>query len=100
MLAREIRPAGDCLGRVGPDRWVTVNPTTDEGAPMKLSTRNQLAGKVTDVKLGTIMSEITVDVGGQTITAAITRASTDELALASGDDVTVLIKATEVMLGK
>ena len=67
---------------------------------MKLSTRNQLAGKVTDVKLGTIMSEITVDVGGQTITAAITRASTEELALAPGDDVTVLIKATEVMLGK
>ena len=67
---------------------------------MKLSTRNQLAGKVTDVKLGTIMSEITVDVGGQTITAAITRSSTEELALAAGDDVTVLIKATEVMLGK
>lgn len=67
---------------------------------MKLSTRNQLAGKVTEVKLGTIMSEITVDVGGQTITAAITRASAEELALAAGDDVTVLIKATEVMLGK
>jgi molybdopterin-binding protein len=55
---------------------------------------------VTDVKLGTIMSEITVDVGGQTITAAITRASAEELELAAGDDVTVLIKATEVMLGK
>jgi molybdopterin-binding protein len=67
---------------------------------MKLSMRNQLAGKVTDVKLGTIMSEITVDVGGQTITAAITRASAEELELAAGDDVTVLIKATEVMLGK
>ncbi len=67
---------------------------------MKLSTRNQLAGKVTEVKLGTIMSEITVDVGGQNITAAITRASAEELALAIGDDVTVLIKATEVMLGK
>ena len=67
---------------------------------MKLSTRNQLAGKVTDVRLGTIMSEITVDVGGQTITAAITRASAEELELAAGDDVTVLIKATEVMLGK
>ncbi len=39
---------------------------------MKLSTRNQLAGKVKEVKLGTIMSEITVDIGGQTITAAIT----------------------------
>ena len=67
---------------------------------MKLSTRNQLAGKVTDVKLGTIMSEITVDVGGQTIVAAITRGSAESLELAPGDDVTVLIKATEVMLGK
>ena len=67
---------------------------------MKLSTRNQLAGKVTDVKLGTIMSEITVDVGGQSIVAAITRGSAEQLELAPGDDVTVLIKATEVMLGK
>jgi molybdopterin-binding protein len=70
------------------------------GPAMKLSTRNQLAGKVTAVKLGTIMSEITVDVGGQTITAAITSASAEELELTAGDNVTVLIKATEVMLGK
>ena len=48
---------------------------------MKLSTRNQLAGKVKDVKLGTIMSEITVDIGGQVIVAAITRGSTEELEL-------------------
>jgi molybdopterin-binding protein len=67
---------------------------------MKLSTRNQLAGKVTEVKLGTIMSEITVDVGGQTVVAAITRGSVEALELAVGDNVTVLIKATEVMLGK
>jgi molybdopterin-binding protein len=67
---------------------------------MKLSTRNQLAGKVTDVRLGTIMSEITVDIGGQTVVAAITRGSTEHLELATGDDVVVLIKATEVMLGK
>ena len=67
---------------------------------MQLSTRNQLAGTVTNVKLGTIMSEITVDVGGQTVAAAITRASAEELQLAEGDNVTVLIKATEVMLGK
>jgi len=67
---------------------------------MKLSTRNQLSGTVTGVKLGTIMSEVTVDVGGQTIVAAITRAGTEELELAEGDEVTVLIKATEVMLGK
>jgi molybdopterin-binding protein len=68
---------------------------------MELSTRNQLPGKVTDVKLGTIMSEITVELqGGQTVVAAITRGSAEHLSLVPGDAVTVLIKATEVMLGK
>jgi molybdopterin-binding protein len=67
---------------------------------MELSTRNQLPGKVTAVKLGGIMAEITVDIGGQSIVAAITRESAEHLELAAGDDVTVLVKATEVMLGK
>lgn len=67
---------------------------------MKLSTRNQLPGKVTNVKLGEVMSEIAVDIGGQTIVAAITRESAEHLELAEGDDVIVLVKATEVMLGK
>jgi molybdopterin-binding protein len=67
---------------------------------MKLSTRNQLKGAVTAVSLGGIMAEVTVDIGGQQIVAAITRGSAEELALAEGDAVTVLIKATEVMLGK
>ena len=67
---------------------------------MKLSTRNQLSGTVTAVNLGTIMSEVTVDIGGHTVVAAITRASADELELTEGDQVTVLIKATEVILGK
>lgn len=68
---------------------------------MKLSTRNQLTGKVTEVKLGGIMAEVTVDIGDdRTIVAAITRGSAEQLELAAGDDVTVLIKATEVMLGK
>lgn len=67
---------------------------------MKLSTRNLLPGTVTDVQLGGIMAEVTVDVGGQTIVAAITRSSAEHLELKKGDQVTVLIKATEVMLGK
>jgi molybdopterin-binding protein len=46
------------------------------------------------------MSEISVDVGGQTIVAAITRGSAEHLELAAGDEVTVLIKATDIMLGK
>ena len=67
---------------------------------MKLSTRNQINGRVTEVKLGGIMAEITVDIGGQELVAAITRESAENLELAAGDTVTVLIKATEVMLGK
>ena len=67
---------------------------------MELSTRNQIPGRVTAVKLGGIMAEITVDIGGQSIVAAITRESAEHLELAAGDDVTVLVKATEVMLGK
>jgi molybdopterin-binding protein len=67
---------------------------------MELSTRNQLKGTVKSVKSGTIMAEVVVDVGGQEIVAAITRGSVEHLSLSEGDAVTVLIKATEVMLGK
>jgi len=67
---------------------------------VKLSTRNQLPGRVTEIKLGGIMAEVSVDLGGQTIVAAITRESAENLELAAGDEVTVLVKATEVMLGK
>jgi molybdopterin-binding protein len=66
---------------------------------VKLSTRNQLAGTVADVQLGGIMSAVKVTLqSGETITAAITREAAEELALATGTQVTVLIKATEVML--
>jgi molybdopterin-binding protein len=67
---------------------------------MQISARNQLKGRVTAVTLGTVMSEVTVDVGGQELVAAITRGSAESLGLEEGDDVTVVIKATEVMLAK
>jgi molybdopterin-binding protein len=67
---------------------------------MELSTRNQLPGTVKSVALGGIMAEVVVDIGGNEIVAAITRGSAEQLGLAEGDTVTVLIKATEVMLGK
>ena len=67
---------------------------------MQLSARNQLKGKVKSVKLGNIMAEVVVDVGGQTVVSAITRSSAESLGLAVGDDVTVVIKSTEVMIGK
>jgi molybdopterin-binding protein len=63
-----------------------------------LSARNQLQGTVRSVKLGTIMAEVVVDVGGNEIVSAITRGSVERLGLSEGSAVTVVIKATEVML--
>jgi molybdopterin-binding protein len=65
---------------------------------MALSARNQLQGTVTSVKLGTIMAEVAVDVNGQEIVSAITRGSAERLGLSEGSAVTVIIKATEVLL--
>lgn len=68
---------------------------------MELSARNQLKGKVTSITLGAVMADVSVDIGNnQTVVSAITRASVERLGLKEGDDVTVIIKATEVMLGK
>ena len=65
---------------------------------MALSARNQLQGTVRSVKLGTIMAEVVVDMGGNEIVSAITRGSAERLGLSEGSAVTVVIKATEVLL--
>ena len=67
---------------------------------MTISARNQLEGKVTDVKLGGIMAEVVVAIGGHEIVSAITRGSAEALALKAGDNVKVLIKSTDVMIEK
>lgn len=67
---------------------------------MELSARNQLSGTVKAVKLGGVMAEVVVDVGGNEIVSAITRSSAERLNLQVGDTVTVIIKSTEIILGK
>ncbi|MET8641521.1 TOBE domain-containing protein [Streptomyces sp. NPDC004675] len=66
---------------------------------MNLSIRNQLPGTVTAVLPGGVMAVVKVKLaGGQDITAAITAEAVDELDLAPGAAVYVLIKSTEVAL--
>jgi molybdopterin-binding protein len=67
---------------------------------MNISARNQLRGTVQAVTLGDLMAEVVVDVGGQTITAEITRKSAEHLGLQAGQKVLAIIKATEVLIGK
>ncbi|MDP8921699.1 MAG: TOBE domain-containing protein [Chloroflexota bacterium] len=66
----------------------------------QISARNQLAGTIKSIKLGTVMAEVVVDVSGTEVVAAITRSSAESLGLKEGDQVRVVIKATEVMIAK
>lgn len=66
---------------------------------MALSARNQLSGKVKEVKKGMVMAEVIVEVApGVEIVASITTSSVDRLGLAPGKNAKVIIKATSVML--
>jgi molybdopterin-binding protein len=67
----------------------------------KLGARNQLKGKVVEVRKGQTTAHVRVDIGnGVIVTSSITNEAVDDLALAKGDDVVVVIKASDVMIGK
>ena len=65
---------------------------------MKLSARNQLTGVVKEVNKGAAIANVVVDVGGQRIVSSITVEAADELGLAEGSQVTVIVKASDVIL--
>jgi len=68
---------------------------------MKLSARNQLEGKITNVDLGAVMANVKIEIAEPgVITAVITKESAEKLGLKEGDDVTAIIKSTEVIIGK
>lgn len=67
---------------------------------MKLSARNQIKGKVVEVKKGATTAHVRVEIApGQIITASITNEAVEELGLKAGDAVIVVIKASDVMIG-
>ena len=67
---------------------------------MPLSARNQLKGRIEEVRLGSVMAHVMVRVGENIIESAITRRSAEELKLKKGDTVTAIVKSTEVMIQK
>jgi molybdopterin-binding protein len=66
----------------------------------QISGRNQLKGKILEINLGDILAQVTVQVGDNLIDAVITRRSVEALALKVGDQVSALVKATDVMIVK
>ena len=64
----------------------------------RVSGRNQLVGRVEEVRISGLMAEVTLSIGGQQITSIITSRSAREMNLKAGQTAAALIKATEVMI--
>jgi len=72
---------------------------TETEASMKLSARNILKGKITEVKKGATTTHVLIDIGGSIVMASITNEAADELKLAKGQSAYAVIKASDVMVG-
>jgi molybdopterin-binding protein len=64
----------------------------------RVSGRNQLVGRIDEVRVSGLMAEVTISIGGQQITSIITARSAREMQLKRGQTAAALIKATEVMI--
>jgi molybdopterin-binding protein len=64
----------------------------------KLSARNRMTGVVRSVEVDGVMALVEIEAGPFLITAAVTRDSVAELALAPGVEATATVKATSVMV--
>jgi molybdopterin-binding protein len=79
------------------DRLTRSKPR--HNSPQSISGRNKLMGTIVELKSEGLLSQVTLDIGGQYVTSIITRQSADELRLKKGMSAYALIKATEVMIG-
>ncbi len=68
---------------------------------MKISARNQISGTIVSITPGAVNGSIKVDIGGGNIvTASITEEAIAEPGVVQGDSVTVIVKASDVIIGK
>ena len=66
---------------------------------MRISARNQLKGKILEVKKGATTAHVRVEIArGMVITASITNEAVDELGLKAGGAATAVIKASDVLI--
>lgn len=94
LLFREGR------GRSAKNRPAQPRPrvAVESGLEHFISGRNQLVGRVIQLETVGLLSKVALDIGGQAVTAIITRDAVHDLKLKVGETVAALIKATEVMI--
>ena len=78
---------------------VEYNTPNHKEVIVKISARNRLKGKITEVRKGATTAHVRLDVNGTTVTASITNEAVDELGLKVGQTAYAIIKASDVMVG-
>lgn len=73
-------------------------PEKDRRSFQKISGRNQLVGRIVDLKIEGLLAQIKLSIGGQIITSIITSEAAREMRLTRGDSAAALVKSTEVMI--
>jgi molybdopterin-binding protein len=64
----------------------------------KISGRNQLVGRIIELKIEGLMAQVTLSIAGQHLTSLITADAAREMRLQKGQLAAALIKSTEVMV--
>jgi molybdopterin-binding protein len=64
----------------------------------RISGRNQLVGRVVDIKVQGFLAQVTLNISGQHITSIVTADAVREMQLKKGEVAAALVKSTEVMI--
>lgn len=67
---------------------------------MKYGARNQLTGKVTQIKKGGVMCQVKLDVTAGAMNSVMTLESLDDLEIKESDNIRAVVKAVNVLLVK
>jgi molybdopterin-binding protein len=86
------------IDRMLPRAAVKGKPEKTRRMFRRVSGRNQLTGRITEIKVNGLLAQITLSVSGQHITSIITADAVRELRLKTGQLAVALIKSTEVMI--
>ena len=86
------------IDRLIPRRLLRGAIESRRGDFRRISGRNQLVGRVIDVKYSGLLAQVTLMIGEQRINAIITADAAKEMRLKPGERAAALIKSTEVMI--
>jgi len=105
IVATITRDSSDSLGlAAGVEAFALIKASSvivaTELGEVKLSARNRLNGKVSRVLPGAVNTEVSIELrGGGVIAAIVTRDSADALALEVGAEASAIFKASSVIIG-